>query len=122
MLEYFKAYFATAAGISGDRSSSENWAETDLWPLMERAAVNAPLFIEAFYDACEALRGRDLAAPDAAMINGVLSKHGVGFSIEPPHLKPVGREGTEVVIEVPERPPTLAERAVEVLQIGRAHV
>lgn len=49
MLEHFKGYF----GASG-RSSSESWAESDLYNLMSQTAENAPLFIEAFYEVCEA--------------------------------------------------------------------
>src|SRR2546427_1216959 len=78
MLEHFKTYFASAAGISDGSSSSTSWAETDLRSYMETAAANAPLFIEAFYGACEALRERgdpDFFAPDAAMINEVLVAH-----------------------------------------------
>ena len=56
ILEHFKDYFAGASGSTSSWSSSVSWAETDLDGYMRQAAVNAPLFIEAFYDACEALR------------------------------------------------------------------
>lgn len=119
MLEHFKTYFADAAGVSDSYSSSVGWAETDLRYRMSEAAANAPLFIEAFYDACEALRQRgdsDLFAPDPAMINKVLTKHEVGYKVAPPHLILIDEAETEVVVPVPERPPTLAEQAVEVFQ------
>jgi hypothetical protein len=115
ILETFKTYFANAAGISDNRSSSESWAETDLWGLMDEAAKNPPMFIEAFYDACEVLRQNDVAVPDVGRINDVLAEHDVAYRIEPPNLTPVDH-GSDVVIEVPKRPPTLAEQAIELYQ------
>jgi hypothetical protein len=66
-LEYFKGYFAGAAGTAHSTSSSESWAQSDLEQLMDQAGVNAPLFIEAFYNACEDLRAvrTDLRRIDA---------------------------------------------------------
>jgi hypothetical protein len=58
LLEHFKHYFANAAGLSSSWSSSESWAMTDLHTAMSEAAANAPLFIEAFYDACSILEKR----------------------------------------------------------------
>ena len=72
ILEHFKRYFAGAAGITASYSSSTSWAEADLDDYMNQAAHNAPLFIEAFYDACEALKERDFAVPDDARMNRVL--------------------------------------------------
>ena len=45
-LEVFKEYFASAAGEPYYPSSSESWAATDLEEIMDRAAKNAPLFID----------------------------------------------------------------------------
>ena len=83
---------------------------------MDAATANAPLFIEAFYDGCEASRNQNLAVPDMDVMNDVLASHGVPFRIEPPDLTPMGGDNAAVVIPVPERPPTLAEQAVVVLQ------
>jgi hypothetical protein len=58
VLERFKSHFARGVGTTHYVSSNESWAESDLAQLMEQAADNAPVFIEAFYDACEALRAR----------------------------------------------------------------
>ena len=115
-LERFKVFFAPVAGAVYSRSSSASWAETDLLSFMEDATANAPLFIEAFYDGWEALRNQDLAVPDTDAMNDVLVRHGVPFRIEPPNLTLVGGDNAAVVIPVPERPPTLAEQAVVVLQ------
>src|SRR5688572_27840993 len=74
-LEHFKSYFASAAGMTASCSSSESWAETDLTSYMSDAAANAPMFIEAFYDACECLQRAhpDYAIPDVSIINRVLA-------------------------------------------------
>ena len=116
VLEHFKGYFCDAVGTTHVRSSSVSWAETDLRNYMRQAAENAPLFIEAFFDACEAFRRQnpDYFVPDAAIINRVLSKHGIGYEVRPPEL--ILREEAPPLVEVPERPPTRAEQAAEVFQ------
>ena len=115
VLEHFKGYFCVASGATHYWSSSASWAETDLWTYAQEAAANAPLFIEAFYDACESFRGEDsdVWVPDAEMINEVLAKHGVGYAVRPPRLEP--REDTAPVVPVAEPPPTLTERAADIL-------
>ena len=119
VLEHFKGHYCAAVGTAHFRSSSESWAETDLTNMMNSAADNAPLFIEAFFDACEGLRKRDMDwfLPDAVMINTILRKHNVGYEVRPPDL--ILREHA-TVIPVPERPSTLAEQAIEVLQTSLA--
>lgn len=74
ILEHFKSYFGDACGTSTSWSSSASWAETDLHSYMNDAAKNAPLFIEAFYDACESLRAHHpkLGFPEVTRINRVL--------------------------------------------------
>ena len=89
---------------------------------MSEAAENAPLFLEAFFDASEALRqeSRGYVAPDTGMINTLCLRYQIGYEIRPPDL--VLREADIPVIPVPERPPTLAEHSVNLLQssLGRA--
>lgn len=116
VLEHFKGYFCTACGASHIWSSSHSWAETDLWTYAREAAANAPLFIEAFYDACESFGGDDADAwaPDVDMINEILAKHGIGYVITPPRLEP--RENAVPIVPVATPPPTVAERAVDILQ------
>lgn len=78
---------------------------------MRQASQNAPLFIEAFYDACENLRGgkESYDAPDAQLINEVCLEHRVGYEIQPPDL--VLRAESTPLVSVPARPPTLNEEA-----------
>lgn len=91
-LEHLKSYFGDAAGTSTSWSSTVSWAEHDLRTLMEDAAKNAPLFIEAIYEGCESFAklGVDYFAPDAATINGILERFQIGYAVVPPDL--VARE------------------------------
>jgi hypothetical protein len=115
ILEHFKGAFCKACGASHAWSSSESWAETDLSASMRHAAANAPLFLEAFHEACEELREQGLFAPDAPMINEICEKHNVGYVLKPPEL--ILRESLAATsVPVVERPPTLAEAALEMLQ------
>lgn len=109
MLEHFKRYFGGKS-----RSSSESWAESDLAEQMQRAADNAPLFIEAFYEGCEALRGdEENVVPDFRRINRILKEHGVGYEIRPPELVAVG---VHQPIAVPECYQSLDEQAQEIVK------
>ena len=118
-LEHFKGSFCAAAGAAHVWSSNESWAESDLWTYARKAAQNAPLFIEALYDACESFSGDDpdKSAPNAEMINALLVKHDVGYEIRPPRLE--AREGADApMVSVSDTPPTIAERAVDLLQVS----
>jgi hypothetical protein len=55
---------------------------------MQDAAKNAPLFVEAFYEACESLRTHhpELGLPDLVRINRVLFENQAGYEIRPPDL------------------------------------
>lgn len=115
ILEAFKSAFAGACGVSCMRSSSESWAASDMSSHASDAAKNAPLFIDAFHSACEKLRGDDLFTPDAHMISELCKKHRIGYRIEGGRL--LLREGVaeDSVGEI-ERPPSLAEAAMEQLE------
>lgn len=114
ILEHFKRYFAGAAGSTASRSSSESWAESDLDRFMSQAAENAPLFIEAFWEGCEALNSDvDIAVPDTSRINRILSEHSVGYEIRPPALVITG---IHQPIPVPDRYQSLDEQAQEIIQ------
>lgn len=120
ILEHFKGHFCAAIGSTHYRSSSESWAETDLGNIMNSAGDNAPLFVEAFFDACEGLRRRqpEWFVPDAAMINAMLRKNNIGYEIREHEL--VLREQASPIIPVVEPPATLAERALEMFQTSLA--
>ncbi|WP_292925592.1 hypothetical protein [Nitrosomonas sp.] len=116
VLEHFKSHFCAAIGTTHVRSSNESWAESDLSSFMHNAADNPPLFIEAFFDACESLRNRtsEWFLPDHSMINEILGKHNVGYEIKLPDL--LIREQVAPVVSVSERSATLAEQAIEMFQ------
>lgn len=84
-------------------------AESDLNNLIWQAADNAPLFIEAFYEGCEALRGDDFTLPEAGRINRILADHQAGFEIRLPAIVAVG---IHKPIPVPERYQSLDEQVL----------
>ncbi len=113
-LEHFKSYFARAVGTTSYVSSDEGWASTDLDSLMEAASVNAPMFIEAFYDACEELGNGSpgMKMPGVGRINRVLTDAGSGFQIDPPRLVATR---VHVPIKVPEEAPSLEAQAEKLI-------
>ncbi|MET4296566.1 hypothetical protein ABIB06_007361 [Bradyrhizobium sp. LB8.2] len=115
IIEHYKRYFADAAGRPAHQSSSLSWAESDLDDYMLEAAENAALFIEAFFDAGQALRNQhpELVVPDVAAINHVLSSHDAGYEVSPPHL--IARTPPNPVT-MEELPPSLDEMAHERIQ------
>jgi hypothetical protein len=118
ILEDFKEAVSRAAGRSYYRSSSESWAESDLSSDMSYAAENAPLFLEAFYDACMEFQSHGMFAPDAEMINALCERHRIGYILKPPEL--LFRESVSATVNAPVSVDnctrTLAEEAIEILQ------
>lgn len=114
ILEHFKSHFAPAAGMTSAWSSSASWASSDLSNYMDYAATNAPLFIEAFYDACESLRvNENLPAPDVVFINKILAKHEAKYQINPPNLDALGAVH---ISPAPEIPQSLDQQAQKLIQ------
>src|SRR5262249_51376303 len=114
ILEHFKSYFANAVGYTESWSSNVSWAETDLDRDMWNAAKNAPLFIEAFHDACETLaQDHPIVVPDVPWINRILSKNEASYEIQPPNL--ISRNPQESIV-VAERTASLDEQAQEIIQ------
>lgn len=116
ILEHFKRAFCAAVGATHVVSSNEGWAETDLASYMNQASDNAPLFLEAMFDACQTLPRIDpeYYAPDGAVLNEICERCEIGYLIKPPDL--ILREPGVTIVEVQERPPTLAEEALDLLQ------
>jgi hypothetical protein len=115
LLEHFKRYFARAAGVTYYPSSSESWAESDLDSLIRQASENGPLFIEAFYDACESLRewNPHMGLPDVGRVNRILAENTAGYEIQLPNLVATR---SHAPIVVPARPASLSEQAQEIVQ------
>jgi hypothetical protein len=114
ILELFKSCFADAAGETSSSSSDVGWASTDLQRIMDTAASNAPLFIDAFYTACEKLRESQpaLPIPDDNRINRLLADNDAGYQIRDSVL--VATRVHER-IAVPKQPPTLDEQARHII-------
>ena len=112
-LEHFKTYFAKAAGTTSVPSSDAGWAQSDLDSYMEQAAGNVPLFIEAFFDGCEALRRKGMGVPEVHLINRLVAKSEVPYRIEPPVLVSVGQAIAPVAVQ--HATPSLDRQALEVL-------
>lgn len=106
ILEHFKARFCAAASAEYWPSSNERFASEDLDRDMERAGENAPVFIEAFWDACRELRARNpaMTMPDAARINRILADANAGYQLNPPMLIATR---VHIPITVPDAPPSL---------------
>jgi hypothetical protein len=114
ILEHFKQYFSLAAGSPSSWSSSAGWADSDLENNMNRAQDNAPLFIEAFYNACESLKNEhDFPTPDVLFINKILAKHNCNYKIDPPNLVV---QNPQITAPLPLIPPSLDQKAQEVIQ------
>ncbi|MGE0034835.1 MAG: hypothetical protein AB7S93_04305 [Xanthobacteraceae bacterium] len=115
VVEHYKTYFADAGGRTSYRSTSLGWAESDLSDYMDSAAENAPLFIEALFDAGESLQRAhpQFVIPDPPSINLILAKHNTGYELQPPVL--VSRN-PQAPIVVADRVPSLDEQAQEIIQ------
>lgn len=104
IVEKFKERFVGGTG----RSSSLDWAWSDLDKQMGRAAENAPVFIESFYNCCMDCRALGLTVPPVDLINKMLAEHKAGYKISPPYLLAT-QDYTP--IPVPEVTPSLASQA-----------
>lgn len=115
VLEQYKTAFAAAAGRPAHVSSSLSWAESDLADYMTAAAENAPLFIEAFYDAGALLQrmNPEFVVPDPDTINRILAKYSAGYEVQPPNL--IARNPLPP-IAVPDRALSLDAQAQEIIQ------
>jgi len=112
--EHFKAHFCAAAGAPYYPSSDTGWAQTDLSTAMGDSALNPPMFIEAFHDACETFSADNTDepwAPDADMINEVCRRHDVPYKIVRNKLVYTGED--KPVVQVEERPRSLQDDAHE---------
>lgn len=104
VVERFKERFTGGIG----RSSSLDWAWTDLDKQMGRAAENAPVFIESFYNCCVDCEAAGLGVPPVDLINKVLAEHKAGYKISPPYLLAT-QDYTPIAL--PEVTPSLAAQA-----------
>ena len=114
LLEMLKEPFSISAGRLHGRSSTISFAREDLEREMGHSAANAPLFIKTFVDACERLQAThgDLYWPDMELINEILHEHEPGYVIAD---KTIRARGAGAVVPEPVAPPSLDERARELI-------
>jgi hypothetical protein len=79
IIEDFKSNFAF--GKSTMWSSNSDWAQSDLQNYMSSAAENAPRFVAAFVDGCNALANEGEDVPNTDVINSILVKHESGYQV-----------------------------------------
>ena len=113
--ETFKSHFCQANSSPYYSSSDTSWAKSDMTSEAQGAAKNAPLFIEAYYDACESLRNSaaTVFVPDIDILNEILARHNIGYEIKPPFLSI--RETATPVISVIPPPSTIEEDAIDII-------
>ncbi|HZO14677.1 MAG TPA: hypothetical protein VFB62_15495, partial [Polyangiaceae bacterium] len=99
VLEVFKQELASASGASAPRSTSFDWAETDLRRVMDEAAANGATFIDGFWSAIVRLKNKKVVGPNEVVINRLLTTYGVPLAVQHPHLVATT---TDAVIEAHE--------------------
>ncbi len=110
IVEQFKGAFS---GGGTGHSTSLSWAWSDLDDSTGRAATNAPLFIEAFYDTCKDLEEGGLNVPDVALINRTLAEHEAGYELRPPMLVATT---SYTPVAVPQQTPSLAAQGRTIIE------
>lgn len=126
-IEKYKQAFSESIGTDYFPSSSLSWARSDLGYLIEEAASNPPLFIEAFWDGSQVLRSTDqrrvedtFYIPDADLVNRICEKHKMGYRLDPPSLEL--KNETQGLIAPEEEHVSLERKARKIVfeSLGRA--
>lgn len=81
IVEVLKQYFCKASGSYYARSSSLDWAESDMITQAYDAAKDAPNFIAAIYEALEELERKNAAVPKVQHINQILKNNNAPYEI-----------------------------------------
>ena len=81
IVEVFKQYFCKASGSYYARSSSLDWAESDMITQAYNAAKDAPNFIAAIYEALEELEHKNVTVPKVQHLNQILKNNNAQYEI-----------------------------------------
>lgn len=81
VVEIYKQHLCKVSGDYYAKSSSLDWAESDMSYQASSAAKDAPNFIAAVYEAFEELEQRGAVVPQEQNINQILSNHQAHFEI-----------------------------------------
>ncbi|WP_300667635.1 abortive infection family protein [Desulfoluna sp.] len=109
-VEIFKRYFCNVSGDYYARSSSLNWAESDMSFQAQNASKDAPNFIAAIYEAFEELRGKGATVPTVQHINQVLANNQCLYEIIDEQL--IETAGQVAIPEISESVSTTVMRAL----------
>ncbi|MGR5154859.1 abortive infection family protein [Photobacterium swingsii] len=90
VIEVYKQHLCKVSGDYYAKSSSFDWAESDMSNQAYNAAKDAPNFIAAVYDAFEELQQYGAVVPQEQNINQVLSNHQLHFQIVSGQLNATG--------------------------------
>jgi hypothetical protein len=111
VFEHFKKTFGSASGNAPSKSSNADWASSDLSSYMSEATLNAPVYIEAFYDGWKSL-GSGYPTTDVELINRILSQNKTRYQIDDDKLLHDGPE----LIPSPKLPKSLLEEAKRTIE------
>ena len=81
IVEIFKLHFCKVSNDHYSRSSSLEWAESDMVSQAYNAAKDAPNFIAAVYEALEELKNKGATVPTVQHINQILKNSNVQYEI-----------------------------------------
>lgn len=90
VIEIYKQHLCKVSGDYYAKSSSIDWAESDMNTQAHNAANDAPNFIAAVYDAFEELQQLGAVVPQEQNINQVLANHQQHFQIVSGQLNATG--------------------------------
>lgn len=81
IVEIFKLHFCKVSNDHYSRSSSLEWAESDMVSQAYNAAKDTPNFIAAVYEALEELKNKGATVPTVQHINQILKNSNVQYEI-----------------------------------------
>lgn len=110
LIEIYKQHFCKVSGDCYAKSSSLEWAESDLTYQAKNASQDAPNFIAAVYDAFEVINNQGAVAPSEQHINKILIVHQIPFLITNGNLINTG--GVVAAPEVDETISSIVARAL----------
>lgn len=110
IVEIFKQHLCKVSGDYYARSSSLDWAESDMSAQARHAAKDAPNFIAAIYEALEELARVGVTVPTAQHINQILIKNQVQYQIVDDQL--IQTAGSVAAPELSESVSTTVMRAL----------
>lgn len=110
IIEIFKRHFCKVSNDYYARSSSLDWAESDMLTQAYNAAKDAPNFLAAIYEALEELKHENATVPTVQHINQILKKNNVSYEIVKDQL--VQNVGSVAAPELSESVSTIVMRAL----------